>query len=155
MAETPPFLGIHHIKLPSAALDRTVAFYTTHLPFAHLPALDHTTTSTAGAAARTYAKILRHAPTGLTLEIRDDPAQAAAQRGWDPVTWAVPGRADLGAWRARLAAAGVPCSAVLRGFVGWVLVAEDPDGRRVRLYTREEHAPTPEVDVDEYWLPQV
>lgn len=30
-------------------------------------------------------------------------------------------------------------SRVLKGLIGWVLCAEDPDGKRIRLYTKEEH----------------
>lgn len=146
---TRSFLGIHHLKLPANNLDKTLAFYTTHLPFTHLPALDHTDAST-GAV---YAKILTHAPSHTTIEIRDHPEQAAKERRWDPVTWAVEGRADLEEWRAYFASVGVLCSRVLTGAKGWLLCVEDPDGRRVRFYTREEHEMmTSGVDHDAYWL---
>lgn len=142
------FLGIHHIKLPATNVDQTLAFYTNHLPFTHLTALDHIDEDT-GAI---YAKILTHEPSLTTIEIRDNPAQAAKEHGWDPVTWAVQGREDLQQWRGYFESVGVACSRVLIGAKGWVLCAEDPDGRRVRFYTLEEHEMTSDVDHDAYWL---
>lgn len=35
---------------------------------------------------------------------------------------------------------------------GWVMAAEDPDGKIVRLYTTEEHEWTTDVNRDTYWL---
>lgn len=171
-SSTPPsasFLGVHHFKFAATDIDRTVAFYTTHLPFTHLPHLDHkkpasapgpapastSQTTTIGGQSKdtiTYAKILQHSPSSAILEIRHAPQRAIQDRGWNPITWAVRGRADLQDWHAYFVGVGVKCSRVLKGVKGWVLCAEDPDGRHVRLYTLEEHEMTSEVDRDEYWL---
>lgn len=148
MSSDRSLLGIHHFKLPTSDLEQTVAFYTTHLHFTYLPSLDHISAST-GAV---YAKILRHIPSGTTLEIRDDPAQAAKQRRWDPITWAVRDREAIKQWREYFAGAGVGHSRMFTGARGWVLCTEDPDGRVVRFYTLEEHEMTASVDHDEYWL---
>ncbi|KAK7946726.1 uncharacterized protein PG986_011047 [Apiospora aurea] len=79
------------------------------------------------------------------------PAQAAAQVGWDPVTWGVNTPADLEAWPRWLDVKEVEHSRVLRGVKGWVLCARDPDGKIVRLYTEEEREwALPEED--ELWL---
>ncbi|KAF3762148.1 Glyoxalase/Bleomycin resistance protein/Dihydroxybiphenyl dioxygenase [Cryphonectria parasitica EP155] len=134
--------GVHHFKLPSSDIDRTVAFYTTHLPLTHLPELNHVEASTGSV----YAKILRHTPSQTTLEIRNAPEQAARERGWDPITWAVQGYSDLVRWREHFISAGVRHTAVYKGVTGWGLTAEDPDGRLVRFYTLEEHGITADLD---------
>lgn len=148
MSRDRSLLGVHHFTLPAANLDQTVAFYTTHLTFTYLPSLDHINAST-GAV---YAKILRHPSSGTTLEIRDAPDQAAKQRRWDPITWTVRDRKALEQWQQHFSGAGVAHSRVFTGAKGWVLCAEDPDGRVVRLYTLEEHEMTSDTDHDEYWL---
>lgn len=148
MASKRCILGIHHIKLPSSNIDRTMHFYTTHLSFTHHSQLDHIDAAT----GVVYAKILQHESSGVMLEIRHHPAQAEKERRWDPITWAVEGREDLKIWRRHFEGAGVECSRVLTGAKGWVLCAADPDGRVVRLYTREEHEMTSDVDHDAYWL---
>jgi hypothetical protein len=90
--------------------------------------------------------ILQHAPTGLLVELRLNPVQAAAQRGWDAVTWSVETHTDLETWRAWLVSRSVECSRVLKGFKGSVLVAEDPDGVMVRWYCKETYEWSEKVD---------
>lgn len=148
MTSNKSFLGIHHIKLPATNLDQTVTFYTTHLPFTYIPTLDHIDAST----GNPYAKILKHESSGTTLEIRDAPEQAEKERHWDPITWAVQGRDDLEQWGEYFEGVNVKHSRVFTGVKGWVLCAEDPDGRVLRFYTLEEHEMTTDVDHDEQWL---
>ncbi|KAJ7677576.1 hypothetical protein B0H14DRAFT_2655997 [Mycena olivaceomarginata] len=81
------------------------------LSFTHLAHFDHKRPS-----GELFAVILQHAPTGLLVELRLNPAQAAAQHGWDAVTWSVESHADLETWRAFLSERGVECSRVLKGF---------------------------------------
>ncbi|KAJ7458504.1 Glyoxalase/Bleomycin resistance protein/Dihydroxybiphenyl dioxygenase [Mycena latifolia] len=148
-AAPPPILGIDHLKLPTSSITAKLAFYTTVLPFTHLAHFDHRRTGT----GELFGVILQHAPTGLLVELRQHPAQAAAQRGWDAVTWSVETRTELETWREWLASKGVECSRVLKGFKGWVLVAEDPDGAFVRWYCKETHEWDENADTDEKWLP--
>ncbi|KAJ6567544.1 hypothetical protein B0H10DRAFT_2444888 [Mycena sp. CBHHK59/15] len=147
-----PILGIDHLKIPTSSLTAKLAFYTTILPFKHLPHFDHrhpaspsSDASSTPGKGELFAVILQHAPTGLLLELRHHPTQAAAQRGWDAVTWSVATRADLEAWRTALVERGVECR--------WVLVAEDPDGAFVRWYCKETHEWDENVDTDQRWLP--
>ncbi|KAJ7289735.1 Glyoxalase/Bleomycin resistance protein/Dihydroxybiphenyl dioxygenase [Mycena rebaudengoi] len=148
-AQAPPILGIDHIKIPTSSIDAKLAFYTSVLSFTHLIDFDHRRAD----SDELFGVILLHAPTGLLVELRLNPAQAAAQRGWDAVTWSVETHADLETWRAWLVSKSVECSRVLKGFKGWVLVVEDPDGAMVRWYCKETHEWTENVDVDEKWLP--
>ncbi|KAJ7110635.1 hypothetical protein C8R44DRAFT_261851 [Mycena epipterygia] len=144
----PPILGIHHLKLPTHSIAAKLAFYTTVLPFVHLPHLDHRHPS-----GELFGVLLQHTPTDLLIELRHNPTQATAQRGWDVITWSVKTHADLETWRAWLVSKGVECSRVLKGFQGWVLAAEDPDGAMVRWYCKESHEWDENVDIDERWIP--
>ena len=142
------FLGIHHIKLPAVDFRKTIEFYTTHLPFVHISDLDHIHPDTHAV----YAVILQHKPSSLHIEIRDAADQAIKQKGFDPVTWAVETRQDLEEWSVYFERCGVKHSKVFTGAKGWLLVAEDPDGRFVRFYSLESHEMTSDTDRDAYWL---
>ncbi|KAF9077910.1 Glyoxalase/Bleomycin resistance protein/Dihydroxybiphenyl dioxygenase [Rhodocollybia butyracea] len=146
---SPPILGIHHLKLPTSSIADKLAFYTTFLPFTHLVHLDHRRP----VSGEIYGVIIQHTQTDLVIELRHNPTQAVAQRGWDAITWSVETRNDLEKWREWLCSKGIECSKVLKGVTGWVLVAEDPDGAMVRWYCKESHDWDVNVDTDERWLP--
>ncbi|KAH8677759.1 hypothetical protein BX600DRAFT_531607 [Xylariales sp. PMI_506] len=150
-------LTLHHLKLAAHNLSATLTFYTDVLPFEHIPALDHLSSSGVlfGCIIKLAEGHHRHPERGsasatsppLLVEIRLNEDQATAQHGSDPVTWGVPGREDLEAWGRWFDARGVKRSRVLKGMQGWVIAAEDPDGRIVRIYTTQESHPwTAEVD---------
>lgn len=68
------------------------------------------------------------------------------------MTLAVPDRAALEAWSQHLEALGIEHSPVLAGIQAWLVVFDDPDGRRLRLYTLETHGPELEPDLESPWL---
>jgi catechol 2,3-dioxygenase-like lactoylglutathione lyase family enzyme len=146
-AAPPPTAGLHHLKFAVSDLAASAAWYARVLGFARDPALDHVLPD-----GRVFAMLGSVPGWPAPLELRQHVPHARAARGQDPLTLAVEVRADLDAWAAWLARHGVPHSRVLEGVVGWVLVAEDPDGRRLRWYTRETHAWTARPDVDAEWL---
>lgn len=144
----PSFNGINHIKLPCHSIQRTLDFYTTILPFELQPHLDHFTPD-----HKVFARMLKY--NNILLELRYNPEQALAQKGWDPITWGVSGQKHLREWKEWFHAKGVKCSDVFTALKSWVLAAEDPDGRVVRLYVEdEEHEWTLHPSKDEYWLGQ-
>ena len=128
------FLGVNHLKLPADDIEKTVSFYTSVFPLTFIPQYQHYDKT-----GKLFASMLRHEPTGLIVEIRLNTKQAAAQRGWDPVTYGVDKRADLEEWGRWLDSKGVAHSKILTGVKGWVMSVEDPDGKFVKLYTEEEH----------------
>lgn len=65
---------------------------------------------------------------------------------------AVQTKADLEQWEKWLEQREVKHSQVLKGFSGWVPVAEDCDGRKLRWYTLETHEWTMNIDHDQKWL---
>ncbi|KAI0879542.1 hypothetical protein GGS24DRAFT_1614 [Hypoxylon argillaceum] len=139
-------LTIHHLKLPATDLAKTYDFYTNILPLQAIPSLNHYT-----ASGKLYGAIFSNG-AGLLVEVRESAQQAAAQKGFDPITWSVPTRGDLTVWVAWLASREVKHSRILMGVKGWVLCFEDPDARIVRLYTTEEEHEWCEPDKDDYWL---
>jgi len=144
----PSFTGVNHLKLPCYSIKKTHDFYTTIFPFTPVPKYNHYTPE-----HKVFAMMFTHAPTKLIVEVRYVPEQAAAQKGWDPITWGVGTRKDLEAWEQWLDANGVTRSRIFTGIKGWVMACEDPDGRIVRLYVEdEEHEWTDHPDQDEYWL---
>ncbi|KAJ3013386.1 hypothetical protein HKX48_005796 [Thoreauomyces humboldtii] len=144
-------LGLNHIKLATSSITKSHDFYTRILPFTPLPQFDHVTPE-----GGLFAKMVQHQPSRILLELRYHPEQAAAQIGWDPVTWGVSTRKDLESWADRLKEEGVSHSKVLMGLRSWVLVCEDPDGRKIRFYVEDEvHEWTDRPDEDEHWLGKV
>jgi len=143
----PVILGIHHLKFPVADLMRSLSFYENAFGARRQAHLDHRWPS-----GELFAVALEIDRLGTVLELRADASAAQAQKGFDPVTLSVGGREDLEAWRAHFDALGLEHSPILTGFVGWLLVVEDPDGRRLRFYTNETHGPELPFSRDERWL---
>ncbi|KAI1164599.1 hypothetical protein F5B18DRAFT_614618 [Nemania serpens] len=139
-------LTVHHLKLPATDLVKTYEFYTNVLPFQATPSLNHYT-----ASGKLYSAIFSNG-ANLLVDIREDAKQAAAQKGFDPITWGVPTRNDLKEWQAWLASQGVNHSRLFMAVKGWVLCFEDPDAKVVRLYTTAEEHEWCEPDEDDYWL---
>lgn len=145
------FRGINHLKLPATSLRKTVAFYTQILPFKYLPHYDHFTPD-----HKLFAQMVMYEPKNLIVELRHEPEQAEKQKGWDPITWGCGTRKDLDEWAAWFDANGVKRSKIFTGIKGWVMGAEDPDGRIVRIYVEdEEHEWTDHPDRDAFWLGNV
>ncbi|HVZ45731.1 MAG TPA: VOC family protein [Ramlibacter sp.] len=141
----PVALGIHHLKFVVADLEKSRAFY--EAAFGTKTAMDHRKPD-----GTLFAYILSFPGLGTELEIRLDPAAAKSQKGLDPITLTVDGPADLEKWRAHFQAKNLPHSPVLAGLVGWLIVVEDPDGRRLRLYTKQTHGPEVKPSWDSPWI---
>ena len=143
----PALHGVHHLKFPVTDLDRSRAFYERALGGRRVAEWDHVHKD-----GTRYAMILEVPGLGTKLELRLDPAQAGAQRGFDPVTIAVQDRAALTAWIGYLDGVGIEHSPVLSAIQAWLVVFVDPDGRRLRLYTLETHGPELPPDEDSPWI---
>jgi catechol 2,3-dioxygenase-like lactoylglutathione lyase family enzyme len=143
----PSIDGIHHLKFSVSDLESSQRFYEVALGAQRLRELDHRRPD-----GELFAYILAIEGLGTHLEIRLSPTAAAAEAGQDHLTLTVDTRDELEAWRQHFADVSVPHSPVLTGIVGWLLIVEDPDKRRIRFYTRETHAPGEGVSSDAYWL---
>ena len=104
------FHGVNHLKLPCFSINKKHDFYPKILPFTPLPQYDHFTPD-----HKLFAKMCEHAPTKLIIETRYVPSQAAAQKGWDPITYGVSTRKDLDRWVEWFESKSVKYSRILFG----------------------------------------
>ena len=74
---------------------------------------------------------------GVGLALRERP-DIAGLSGFDPVIFAVADNAAVDAWSRRLTELAIPHD-VVPGTLGMVVVFHDPDGLKIRLYSRERH----------------
>jgi quinol monooxygenase YgiN/catechol 2,3-dioxygenase-like lactoylglutathione lyase family enzyme len=132
--ENPAHGGIHHVKLPVSDLGHSTAWYCAVLGARRVTELDHRRSD-----GTLFAVILDVPGLAGHLELRLDPATAKALNGYDFLTLAVADRSSLDDWVARLDVLGVDHSPPIVALVGWLLVAADPDGLRLRFYTTEPH----------------
>jgi catechol 2,3-dioxygenase-like lactoylglutathione lyase family enzyme len=129
----PTLAGIHHVKIPVTDLDRAVDWYGRVFGFV-------TTMAFPGADGRVLGVAGEMPGLGDTqVTFRVNQAAAQGCRGFDPVSYAVAGRADVEAWATYLDALGVNHSPVIEASVGWLLVFNDPDGLELHLYSRAGH----------------
>ena len=102
--------GFHHVKLPVADVSRSRDWYGRVLGFE--VALEFI-------EDRVVMGVALRDPSGtVRLAVRHDPARAAALSGFDPIALAVPARADVQAWRARLDDLGEPHGGIVTGHEG-------------------------------------
>ncbi|NUT20936.1 MAG: VOC family protein [Hamadaea sp.] len=129
----PVLSGIHHIKIPVTDLTRSVDWYSRVFGFRttiEFPEADGVVRGVAGTAPG----------LGETMiAFRVNPQAAEGCKGFDPVSFAVDGKADIEAWAARLDELGVNRSPVIEASIGWLLVFDDPDGLTLHLYSWAKH----------------
>ena len=143
----PAIAGVHHLKFTVSDLERSLAFYAAVLGARRVAELDHRMPD-----GTLFAYILEIDGLGTYLELRASAERAKREAGLDPVTFSVATHAELVAWHDWLEASDIRHSPVFTGVTGWVLAAEDPDGRHLRFYTLESHPATRDFSRDDYWL---
>ena len=143
----PEICGIHHLKFPVADIETSCAFYERVFGAQRIVPYDHRRED-----GTLYAIIMEVSNLGTHLELRLNGKAAKAQEQFDPVTLAVRGRGDLEQWSDHLDAAGIEHSPILTGMAGYLLVFEDPDARRLRLYTHEKPPANTPTSKDNRWL---
>jgi hypothetical protein len=107
------FNAINHLKLPCFSIQRTHEFYTKIFPFIPIPQYNHLTPQ-----HELFAKMIQHEPSQLIIEVRYVPAQAKAQKGWDPITFGVGTKKDLEQWGKWFNANGVKHSRIFASIKG-------------------------------------
>ena len=147
-AARPAIKGIHHIKFAVSDLDVSLRFYERLFGAKRIPEADHRKEADGGL----YAYILDVPQLGCMLELRLNAGQAEKHRRFDPITIAVDDKAALERWLAYLESAGIRHSPILAAIQAWLIVVEDPDQNRLRLYTLETHGRDLKPDEDNAWL---
>ena len=144
----PPIQYIHHLKFPVTDVDASVTFYEQVFGAQELSNMTHKDPKT-GAV---YARVLQIPGFQPMVELWISSKSAKAQAGYDFLTLAVKDCSALDSWSKYLDGLGIEHSDILTAIDSWLLVFEDPDGHRMRLYSLEEHPITHDVSTDKRWL---
>jgi hypothetical protein len=99
--------------------------------------------------------VVTHVPgVNGDIELRHNPRRAAAMRGWDELSLAVKDNNSLREWIKFLDENKVKHSDILPSLGGYLVVFEDPDGRRIRLNsTNDRHGPEVKAtDQNNFWV---
>ncbi|WP_405975538.1 VOC family protein [Streptomyces sp. NBC_00988] len=129
----PELAGIHHVKMPVTDLDRSRDWYGRVLGFK----VTYEFQDADGVVRGVAGEVPGLGDSMLCLRVNSEAAQGC--QGFDPVSFAVPDRADIEAWAAHLDTLGVPHSPVIEASIGWLLVFNDPDGLDLHLYSWAAH----------------
>lgn len=143
----PPLRGIHDLKFAVSDLDELLRLYGRARGAKHVPELDHMRDD-----GTRFAVVVEVPGRGTVLQLRLDPERAARQAMFDPHAITVDDLAALGRWDAALTQPGVLHSPIVDAVRGWLIVIQDPDGNRIRLYTLEFHGPEVKPATDSPWL---
>ena len=123
VAEFPEIVSVHHVRLPVSDVLRSRDWYIDTLGFQPL-LVEEEEDRIVGVALRQGS--------GVVLGLHEDPARAAALRGFVAVALGV---ADLAAWSDFLVRRGLSDGTTSEGHLGWRLQLEDPDGILIELHT--------------------
>ena len=133
-ANTPPSIkGIHHLKIYVSSLQQSLKFYESVFNGKHIPEFDHTKQD-----GTVFARILSISAWQGLIELRLDAETAQKTKGINVITLAVE---NLESWQDHLDALKVSHSHIIQALAGKMVVVEDPDGYRIRLYQDNEESP--------------
>jgi catechol 2,3-dioxygenase-like lactoylglutathione lyase family enzyme len=130
---SPVLSGIHHVKIPVTDLKRSIDWYRRVFGFAVTMEFPETDGIVRGVAGTVPGL----GDTQLTLRVNPEAVRGCV--GFDPVSFAVDGHADIATWAAHLDGLGIGHSPVIEASVGWLLVFDDPDGISLHLYSWAGH----------------
>jgi catechol 2,3-dioxygenase-like lactoylglutathione lyase family enzyme len=143
----PTLDGLRTIKFAVSDCARALAFYERVFGAERYAAADHK-----DADGNIYAYVCRVDGLG-TLDLRLLPDHAAAAKRFDPITIFVSDKAALDDWAAFLDGLGdVHHSGVFATGLSWAVAIEDPDGRIIKLFSREGHGPEIRALADNPWM---
>jgi catechol-2,3-dioxygenase len=148
MEERRPSLdGLRTIKFAVSDCVRSLEFYERVFGAQRIAAADHR-----DAQGNIYAYVCTVPGLGV-LDLRLLPTHAAAAKRMDPITVHVADKAELEAWAEHLDRLGnVHHSGVFPTGLSWAIAVEDPDGRLIKLFSREGHGPEIKPVADNPWM---
>jgi len=145
--ELPRLDGLRTLKFAVSDCARSLRFYERVFGAERIAAADHLDPK-----GNVYAYICRVDGLGI-LDLRLLPTHAAAAARFDPISIHVTDKEALHSWAAHLDQLGdVRHSGVFATGLTWALAIEDPDGRYIKLFSREGHGPEIQADKDNPWM---
>ena len=162
----PPVMAIgRHHKIPVSDIEVSATFYQKVFGAIRLTAADHYIdrdhrivplgrTTRDDKTLTLYASILHMNGLDGDIELRLNPQRAACQRGWDEISVVVKDKAALAEWIVHLDKLGIKHSEILPSLIGYLVVFDDPDGRRIRLNELgDRHGPeVPATPQSNVWI---
>ncbi|MFI0899361.1 VOC family protein [Streptomyces sp. NPDC020983] len=131
----PALGGIHHVKFAVSDIQRSIDWYGRVFGF--------TTTmefkDDEGIVRGSVGKL-----TGLDntlLAFRENAELSESLSGFDPVSFAVQGKAEVQAWVDHLNAEGVENSGLRIAAIGYIVFFHDPDGIKLHVYSFDTPSP--------------
>ena len=129
-------VGIHHLGFTVTNVERSARWYVDVLGFEEVGRYQ----SDAGERRKIF---LRHPGLRMRVGLVEHAAGSGrsfdeTQVGLDHLAFAVPSRADLEQWAAKLTSAGVDCAPIAESFTipgAGVLVFRDPDNIQLELFS--------------------
>lgn len=128
----PELAGIHHVKIPVADVPTALAWY--ERVFGLKVAMEFKDDQ---GIVRGVVGELPGVPNTL-LAFRENPELTKALEGFDPVSFAVRGRAEVAEWVAHLDELGVANSGLKEAAIGWIVFFHDPNGFKVHIYSYDK-----------------
>jgi catechol 2,3-dioxygenase-like lactoylglutathione lyase family enzyme len=125
----PALGGIHHVKLAVGDIARSIAFYERVFGFKTTLEFKDDDGVLQGAVGQL---------TGLEntlLAFRQNEELAAAVSGFDPVSFAVQGKAEVQQWVTHLDEQGVENSGLRIAAIGYIVFFHDPDNVKLHVYS--------------------
>ncbi len=130
---TASIVGVHHVKFAVSDLARSREWYMRALRLSLLREFVE------GGIVQGVALEVPGTTLGIALRTAADHVEGF--RDFDPVAFLVEDRDSLNDWVEHFDRERVEHTPVVDGAVGWLVEIADPDGIRIRLYTRERHLP--------------
>ncbi len=143
----PPLDGLRILKLAVSDCDRSLDFYERVFGAERIERADH---RDAGGAIYAY---ICDVPGFGKIDLRLLPEHAAVARKMDPISLHIADKATLDRWAEFLDGLGdVHHSGVFATGLSWAIGVEDPDGRVIKLFSREGHGPEIPATPDNPWM---
>lgn len=131
----PELGGIHHVKLAASDIERSVAWYKRVFGFETTLEFKDDEGVVRGAVGRLAGL------DNTLLAFRENKELAESLNGFDPVSFAVQGKAEVQQWVAHLDKEGVENSGLRIAAIGYIVFFHDPDGIKLHVYSFDLPSP--------------
>lgn len=132
----PELGGIHHVKFAVSDIQRSVAWYERVFGFKVTMEFKDDEGIVRGSVGQLAGL------DNTLLAFRENKELSDSLKGFDPVSFAVKGKAEVESWVAHLNEQGVENSGLRIAAIGYIVFFHDPDGIKLHVYSYD----TPDPD---------